>query len=191
MQVHERSKRPPRKMTGAHRRVLVRRVLVGHLLTAWSIATALGAAHAQSGDAPNAPPPWPAPSSPSTWIGLPQTRGSTLNVALDPAGVEVTPDGVVHFVLVMGTTAEGSAPSALRASLRCQTAEYRIEARYQADTGWVMAPQDLTWQPMAETPLGRLSWMIARNGACEGRTVAGSASEIVRRLRTGRVTGYE
>lgn len=115
-----------------------------------------------------------------------------MDFGIDPETLSVSPDGVVRFVLV---AASGSTRNVVYQAIRCAGFDYRIEARYHEAEGspgdWHRTADTSPWLPMADTPMGRTARLIARSGVCEGRLPGGRAEDIVRALRTGRVTGYE
>jgi hypothetical protein len=107
--------------------------------------------------------------------------GSALRFAVDPASVSVGADGVVRYVVV-ASSATG-AVNAMYEGLRCNTAEVKVYARHNPDSGWVPA-RNAEWQPLHNRPNSRHSLTIARTGACVGQGPSGNAAEIVRALRT-------
>jgi hypothetical protein len=104
---------------------------------------------------------------------------STLRFGVDPASVTVTSDGIVRYVVV-ATSASG-AVNALYEGIRCSTAETRLYARHNPDTGWVPV-KDGEWRPLHEARPTRHSLAIARGGACLGSGPNQSAARIVRDL---------
>ena len=107
--------------------------------------------------------------------------GSSLRFAVDPASVSVGADGVVRYVVVASSPT--GAVNALYEGLRCNTAEVKVYARHNPDSGWVPATK-AEWQALHSRPNSRHSLTIARTGACVGQGPSGSAAEIVRALRT-------
>jgi hypothetical protein len=113
-------------------------------------------------------------------IPIEMPSGISLRFAVDPASVSVGADGVVRYVVV--ASSRTGTVNALYEGLRCNTAEVKVYARYNPDSGWVPA-RDAQWQPLHNRPNSRHSLVIARTGACVGQGPSGSASEIVRALR--------
>lgn len=126
-----------------------------------------------------APPPPALRTSALVPIDMPP--GSSLRFAVDPASVSVGADGVVRYVVVASSPT--GAVNALYEGLRCNTAEVKVYARHNPDSGWVPA-RNAEWQPLHNRPNSRHSLTIARTGACVGQGPSGTASEIVRALRT-------
>ncbi|MCC2635460.1 MAG: hypothetical protein K0S48_3346 [Ramlibacter sp.] len=114
-------------------------------------------------------------------VAVDMPSGISLRFGVDPASVSVGADGVVRYVVVASSPT--GAVNALYEGLRCESAEVKVYARHNPDSGWVPA-RDAQWQPLHSRPNSRHSLSIARNGACVGRGPSGTASEIVRSLRT-------
>lgn len=107
--------------------------------------------------------------------------GGALRFAVDPASVSVGPDGVVRYVVV--ASSPSGTVNAMYEGVRCSTAEVKVYARHNPDSGWVPA-RSPEWQPLHSRPNSRHSLIIARTGVCVGQGPSGTASEIVRALRT-------
>ena len=154
-------------------------------LLALALAGALGAASAQNiPETPawqelEAPPPPALRTSGLLPLDMP---GSSLRFGVDPASIQVGADRVVRYVVVVTNPAGGV--SGLYEGLRCETAEVKVYARQNADSGWVPthAPE---WQSLRGTAANRHSMALARSGACSGRLPNVSAAQIVRDLRMG------
>jgi hypothetical protein len=153
-------------------------------LRGWALALALlaGAAQAQvSTPDPDwkeveAPPPAPLRLDRLIPIDIP---GSTLRFGVDPASVVLTSDGIVRYVVV--ATSGSGAVNAFYEGIRCTTAETRVYARHNPDSGWVPV-KDGQWRSLHETRPSHHSLAIARNGACLGAAPNQSAARIVRDL---------
>lgn len=111
--------------------------------------------------------------------------GATLRFGVVPASVAIGSDGIVRLVVV--ARGVGGAVNALYEGIRCGTGEYKVYARHNPGSGWVIA-KDAQWQPLQDAPLFRHALVIARNGACVGHGTNASADRILRDLRspTGR-----
>jgi hypothetical protein len=153
-------------------------------LRGWALALALlaGVAQAQvSTPDPDwkeveAPPPAPLRLDRLIPIDIP---GSTLRFGVDPASVVLTSDGIVRYVVV--ATSGSGAVNAFYEGIRCTTAETRVYARHNPDSGWVPV-KDGQWRSLHETRPSHHSLAIARNGACLGAAPNQSAARIVRDL---------
>jgi hypothetical protein len=114
-------------------------------------------------------------------IPIEMPPGMALRFGVDPDSITVGADGVVRYVVV--ASSPSGALNAMYEGLRCNTAQVRVYARYNADSGWVPM-RGSEWQPLQNRPNSRHSLTIARTGACVGQGPSGNASEIVRALRT-------
>ena len=123
-----------------------------------------------------APAPPPVTSSRLIELDIP---GSTLRFGVDPASVTVGTDGIVRYVVV-ATSTTGTV-NAVYEGLRCSTAEVKVYARHNPDSGWAPARGD--WQPLHQIRNSRYSLLVARNGACVGHAPNGNAAQVVRDLR--------
>ena len=113
-------------------------------------------------------------------IPVEMPSGLSLRFAVDPASVSVGADGVVRYVIVASSPT--GAVNAMYEGLRCNTAEVKVYARHNPDSGWVPA-KDGKWQVLQGTPNYRYSLNVARNGACFGTSPNGPPSQIARDLR--------
>ena len=153
---------------------------------ALALAGAIGAASAQYIPMPQAD--WkeveaPPPPALSTRGLIPlEITGSSLRFGVDPASVTVAGDGVVRYVVV--ATSSSGTTNAMYEGIRCSSGEVKVYARHNPDSGWVPL-RNAEWQPLQNRPNSRHSLTVARTGACIGQGPSGSASEIVRALRTG------
>jgi hypothetical protein len=123
-----------------------------------------------------APPPAPLRLDRLIRIEIPE---STLRFGVDPASVALTSDGIVRYVVV--ATSSSGAVNAFYEGIRCSTAETRLYARHNPDSGWVPV-KDSLWRSLYETRPSRYSLVIARTGACNGNAPNQSAAQIVRDL---------
>jgi hypothetical protein len=104
---------------------------------------------------------------------------SALRFGVDPQSVAVGADSVVRYVVV--ATSSSGAVNAMYEGIRCNTAEVKVYARHNPDTGW-KAVGHAEWKPLHEAMGARYSLQIARTGACIGDAPNGSAQQIVRDL---------
>lgn len=147
-----------------------------------ALAVVVGAGHAQlSAPDPDwkeveAPPPAPLRLDRLMRVDVP---GSTLRFGVDPASVALSKDGIVRYVVV--ATSSTGAVNAFYEGIRCNTAETRLYARHNPDSGWVPVP-DGQWRPLHEPRSSRHSLVIARTGACMGDAPNQSVAKIVRDL---------
>jgi hypothetical protein len=117
------------------------------------------------------------PSSPSLKFGV------------DPATLSIGSDGVVRYVMV-AYSASGTV-NAMYEGLRCASGEVKTYARSSELGHWtvVSAPQ---WRAIDKSPPTRHTLALAKQGVCEGWTLASkSAPDLIRLLRTPRTDlGY-
>lgn len=109
---------------------------------------------------------------------------SALRFGVDPASVSLGSDGIVRYVVVAtsGAASATGAVNVLYEGLRCNTAEFKVYARYNAGSGWTVA-KDSPWRPLHDAQTANHSLVIARTGACVGHGPNRSATQIVRDLR--------
>lgn len=153
-------------------------------VAALSLALACGVAAAQL--VPQDPdwreveaPPAPA-FSVDGLIALDAPR-SGLRYGVAPASVTIGSDGIVRYVVV--ATGASGAVNAMYEGIRCNTGEYKVYARHNPGSGWVIA-RNPQWLPMQSAQMPRHALAIARNGACVGHGTAPSAAQIVSDLRS-------
>lgn len=152
---------------------------------ALAVACVSGAASAQLSpvdpDWQEVEAPRPGPVRTTGLIPL-DVPGTTMRFGVDPASVSVGEDRVVRYVVV--ATSPSGVINAMYEGLRCNTAQVKVYARHNPDSGWVPA-QRAEWQALHTTPNYRYSLLIARQGACVGHAANVNAARIVRDLRTG------
>jgi hypothetical protein len=106
---------------------------------------------------------------------------SALRFGVDPASVSLGRDGIVRYVVV--ATSTSGAVNAMYEGIRCNTAEFKVYARYNPGSGWVRSQGE--WRSLQDGALpSRHSLMIARTGACVGQGANLTAAQIVRDLGT-------
>lgn len=155
-----------------------------HRTRCWALALAFVAGTAQAQlttpdpDWKEVEAPQPAPLRPDRLIRL-EMPESTLRFGVDPASITLTGDGIVRYVVV--ATSSTGAVNGFYEGIRCSTAETRLYARYNPDSGWVPV-KDAQWRSLQETRPSRHSLVIARTGACMGGAPNQSAAQIVRDL---------
>lgn len=110
---------------------------------------------------------------------------TSLKFGVDPASLALSSDGIVRYVMV-ASSASGSV-NALYEGLRCATGEVKTYARSSAPGQWTVV-QDPPWRELSiNHAASRHALALARQGACDGRTVgARTAGELIRRLSSPR-----
>ena len=104
---------------------------------------------------------------------------SNLRFGVDPASVSIGSDGVVRYVVV--ATSNTGTINAFYEGIRCSTAEVRLYARHNPDSGWVLL-NDSEWRSLHQTLPSRHSLVLARTGVCAGGAPNQSTAQIVRDL---------
>ncbi|MBG9389991.1 CNP1-like family protein [Caenimonas aquaedulcis] len=156
----------------------MRRSLVALALTACALAS-----HAQLNPVDpdwkevEAPPPGALVVDGAIPLEMPR---SLLRFGVAPASVSIGADGIVRYVVV-ATSASG-AVNGLYEGIRCNTGEFKVYARHNPGSGWVIA-KDAQWKSLHETHVSAHSLAIARTGACIGHGTNQTASAILRDLR--------
>lgn len=110
-------------------------------------------------------------------LELPRTA---LRFGVAPATIAVGADGIVRYVVVASSST--GAVNAMYEGIRCATGQYRVYARHNPGSGWVIA-RDSLWKSLQEAQLPRHSLTIARTGVCVGHGTQ-SATQIARDLRS-------
>ena len=159
----------------------------------WCAATLLGALaltlatglHAQL--APE-DPDWkeseaPAPPAFTTDKLLPLAMPPYVSLAfgIDPATLEIAPDGIVRYVVVARNA--GGSVNAMFEGIRCSTGEVKTYARAGNSRVWsvVAEPQ---WRGLTDNLPSKHAWVFARQAACDGRAAAASTTaDIVKALK--------
>jgi hypothetical protein len=152
-------------------------------------AALLAVAGAAQAQAPLAPtnPDWheveapPAPAFSLDRLIVLDTPRTALRFGVAPDSVSVGADGIVRYVVV--ATGPSGAVNAMYEGIRCNTGEYKVYARHNPGSGWVIAKEP-QWQPLQAAAMPRHALTIARTGACVGHGTAMSAGKIVSDLRS-------
>jgi hypothetical protein len=107
---------------------------------------------------------------------------STLTYGIDPNTLTVDEDGVVRYVMVARSSS--GALNVLYQGIRCATAETKTYGRLSDKGNW-NASNGAAWQELSFRGTTRPAMILARQGVCEGRTVAGNAQKILATLKSG------
>ena len=115
-------------------------------------------------------------------IRIDMPSSASLTYGLEPASLSIGEDGVVRYVMV-AFNASGSI-NALYEGMRCETGEVKTYARSSELSHWT-AVQQPKWRPVENNSLSRHALALARQGVCDGRTVAArNVADMLRLLRT-------
>lgn len=107
--------------------------------------------------------------------------GSTLRFGVDPSSVSLDSDGIVRYVVVAASAS--GAVNGLYEGIRCNTGEFKVYARHNPGSGWVVS-KNADWRAFTDVPSSRHSLLVARSGACIGHGPNRSAAQIVRDLKS-------
>ena len=105
---------------------------------------------------------------------------ATQRFALDAKSLTVGADGVIRYTLV--TQSEAGARNVSYEAIRCASLEYKIYALGHADGTWSRARRD-QWQPIVNNAMNRQQAALVQDYFCMANNPAGTAAEILRRLR--------
>lgn len=114
-------------------------------------------------------------------IPLEAPRSSSLALGIDPATLTITRDGVVRYVVV--ASSPGGGMNVMYEGIRCATAQFRVYARYHADSGWTPNGQ-AAWQSLYDPMPSKHPLNLALSGVCAGKAPNNSSADIVRALKT-------
>lgn len=166
-----------------------KRVGVGVLL-AGSTLVALAAPPDDTDDAAPSGAVWqesaielPAPPAKENLLEFFVSATATQTFAIDAKSASVGADGVVRYTLISRSNA--GAESISYEGIRCVSFEHKPYAFGHADGHWSRSRRD-QWQPIDGRMANRPHAALARDYFCSGRMVAGSAQEIVARMRAQR-----
>ena len=113
-------------------------------------------------------------------VGIDMPPYVSMKFGLDPATLAVTPDGIVRYVMV--AISPGGSLTAFYEGIRCATGEVKSYARANADGAWTLV-KNPEWRGLNDKQPSKHALALARQGVCEGNATAGSAAEILRRLK--------
>jgi hypothetical protein len=120
-------------------------------------------------------------------IRLEMPRYLATQFGVDPQTLQVTPDGLVRYVIV--ARAPGGTSHAMYEGLRCQTGEVKTYARYGSNASWSLV-RDPQWRALSSNQASAHSLALARQGACDGRAAAAAnAATIIRNLTASEAQG--
>jgi hypothetical protein len=124
--------------------------------------------------------PAPPNFNPKQVIGVDMPPYVSMKFGVDPATLAVTPDGIVRYVMV--AVSPGGSVNAFFEGIRCATGEVKSYARAGATGVWTVVKEP-EWRGLNDKQPSKHALALARQGVCEGNTAAGSAAEIIRRLK--------
>ncbi|MDP1528754.1 CNP1-like family protein [Rhodoferax sp.] len=125
--------------------------------------------------------PAPPKFDPKQLVNIDMPAYVSMKFGVDPATVVVTPDGIVRYVIV-AVSPSGSV-NAFFEGIRCAKGEVKAYARASATGVWTLVKEP-EWRGLNDKQPSKHALALARQGVCEGNTAAGSATEIIRRLKS-------
>jgi hypothetical protein len=105
---------------------------------------------------------------------------ATQSFAIDAKSVSVGADGVIRYTLI--ATSNAGAKNISYEGIRCATLEKKIYAIGQQDGSWARSRRD-QWERIHGYADNRPHIVLVRNYFCDVGTVAGSAEDMVERIR--------
>jgi len=125
--------------------------------------------------------PAPPKFAPNQLVAVDMPPYVSMKFGIDPATLTVTPDGIVRYVMV-AVSPSGSV-NAFFEGIRCATGEVKGYARANASGVWTIV-KDPEWRGLNDKQPSKHALALVRQGICEGNVVAGSAAEILRKLKS-------
>ena len=122
------------------------------------------------------------PQGPKETALLPIQVGPTASQRffIDSQSVSVSKDGVVRYTLI--SVGNGGAKNISYEGLRCESREKRLYAFGRQDGSWSKA-RSSSWGKINPKALNTQHATLANDYFCMASTVAGTAAQIVKRLR--------
>jgi hypothetical protein len=163
-----------------------------HTLAAAVLLTIAAAAHAQSRfeeDFDDKDKPWqeiavqlpPAPQE-ADLVPFYVSATATQSFAIDTRALTVGQDGVIRYSLVAASNA--GAKNVSYEGIRCETYERKLYAFGRTDGSWSRSRRD-QWERIQSNAANRQHAALAKDFFCVEKTIAGSAEDIIRRIRQG------
>lgn len=108
---------------------------------------------------------------------------ATQTFAIDTKSITVGADGVIRYTLV--ATGSAGARNISYEGIRCESFEKKLYAFGQADGSWSRARRD-QWERIVTGTANSHHARLAQDYFCQNLTVAGSATDILQRIRSRR-----
>jgi hypothetical protein len=125
------------------------------------------------------------PAAPKAENLVPFSIGSTTSFKffIDAKSLSIGGDGVVRYTLVSKSPA--GAENTSYEGIRCKSMEKKVYAFGHKDGAWSRSRRD-QWEPITKTVVNSQHATLARDFFCTGQVVAGSAEDILERIRWNR-----
>lgn len=166
---------------------------VASVLTAVTLLLASAAASAQSRfdeEFDDEQKPWqeiaiqlPAAPTPENLLPFNVSATATQTFAVDAKSLTVGSDGVVRYTMV--SKSQGGATNISYEGIRCESFERKLYAFGRPDGSWSRSRRD-KWEPISRGIANQQHAALARDYLCQEKMVAGSAEDMVRRIRDQR-----
>jgi len=108
---------------------------------------------------------------------------ATQTFAIDTESLTVGSDGVIRYTLV--AVSDAGAKNISYEGIRCATYERKLYAFGQADGSWSRSRRD-QWERINNNASNRQHGALARDYFCVEKTVAGTAKDMIERIRYNR-----
>lgn len=122
----------------------------------------------------------PAAPAPENLLPFEVSATATQTFAIDAKSLTVGSDGVVRYTMV--SKSQGGATNVSYEGIRCESFEKKLYAFGRPDGSWSRSRRD-KWEPITGGIANRQHAALARDYLCQEKMVAGSAEEMVRRIR--------
>lgn len=114
-------------------------------------------------------------------VPIEMPRYVSVKVGVDPASLTISSDGIVRYVVV-ALSGSGNINAAYE-GIWCRAGEVKTYARAGNDGVWDAVPNP-EWKKLSDSRPSMHALALARQGACDGRSIAGrSAEDILRKLK--------
>jgi hypothetical protein len=125
--------------------------------------------------------PTPPAFKTSALVAIDMPHYVTLKFGIDPSTLQITPDGILRYVMVAVNTS-GSV-NAMYEGLRCTTGEAKTYARAGISGEWTVVKEP-QWRSINDNLPSKHALAFARQGACEGRAMsASSVADVLKALK--------
>ena len=108
---------------------------------------------------------------------------ATQSFSIDTKSLTVGQDGVIRYTLV--ATSDSNAKNISYEGIRCATFERKLYAFGRSDGSWSRSRRD-QWEWIHSNTNNRQHAALAKDYFCTEKTIAGTADDIVKRIRNNR-----
>ncbi len=122
----------------------------------------------------------PAAPKPQNLLPFYVSPTASQSFSIDAASVSVGVDGVIRYTLV--ASSDAGARNISYEGIRCQSYEKKLYAFGQPDGSWTRSRRD-QWERITTNAVNRQHAALAKDYFCEALTIAGTAQDMVDRIR--------